>query len=127
MNRSIFTSILTYGTDVVGTKTIYRNDTPLPDAIGLETDIIFRLKVLLDSTGGTGDSQIRFGISAPGITLAMALVTSSGTGIRYVLVYDQKTGIVVGGVPFDFLDNLFHTYRIVRNAGLGNIRIYVDP
>jgi hypothetical protein len=125
VTRSVFGGILTYGTDGVGTQTLYRNATPLTDAPSLGAQAKFRLKVVEDSTGGLGDSQIRFGFSAPGLTASLALV-SAPTGIRYVLVIDQLTNQVLGGIQFDFLDNSFHTYRLVRNPGEGTISVYVD-
>jgi hypothetical protein len=123
--RSAFAGILTYGTDGTGTKTIYRNATPLPDAISLGLEVKFRLKVLSDGSGGMGDSQVRFGFSAPGMTLALAFVTAP-TGIRYVLCYDLASEVVVGGTPFDFFDGLYHVYRIVRPPGAPMVRVFID-
>jgi hypothetical protein len=125
VTRSSFSGILTYGTDGTGTRTIYRNATPLPNSPSLETEFKFRFKVLSDSTGGTGDSQIRVGFSAPGMTLSLAFVTSS-LGERYILVKDVASDTVVGGAPFDFLDGEFHTYRLVRSPGEGTVTIYID-
>jgi len=125
VSRSVFGGVLTYGTDGVGTQTLYRNSTPLPDAPSLGTEVKFRLKVLQDSSGGLGDSQVRFGFSAIGLTASLALI-SAPTGQRYVLVVDQVTNLVLGGIPFDFYDGNFHTYRLVRNPGAGNVQIFVD-
>jgi hypothetical protein len=125
VNRSVFGGVLTYGTDNVGTQTIYRNATPLPDAISLGLQVKFRLKLLLDGTGGLGDSQVRFGFSAFGMTLALAFV-SAPTGLRYVLCYDLASDTIVGGVPFDFYDANSHTYRIVREPGLPQLQIFID-
>ena len=125
VTRSVFGGILTYGTDGVGTQTLYRNATPLTDAPSLGAQAKFRLKVVEDSTGGLGDSQIRFGFSAPGLTASLALV-SAPTGIRYVLVIDQLTNQVLGGIQFDFLDSQFHTYRLVRNPNAGFVQVFVD-
>jgi hypothetical protein len=108
-----------------GTKTVYRNATPLPDSAGLETEARFRLKLLSDGSGGLGDTQVRFGLSAPGMTLGLAFVTTS-LGERYVLVRDLQAGIVVGGAPFDFGDGNFHTYRIVKDIRTASVRIYLD-
>jgi hypothetical protein len=125
VNRSAFAGVLTFGTDATGTKTVYRNATPLPDSAGLETEARFRLKLLSDGSGGLGDTQVRFGLSAPGMTLGLAFVTTS-LGERYVLVRDLQAGIVVGGAPFDFGDGNFHTYRIVKDIRTASVRIYLD-
>lgn len=125
VNRSAFASILTYGTDSTGTTTIYRNNTPLPDQIALGTEVKFRLKVLSDGSGGLGDSQIRFGFSSPGLTMALAFVTTP-LGQRYVLVYDLNAMKVVGGIPFDFYDGNFHVYRLVRDVQSASVQVFVD-
>jgi len=122
---SAFAGILTYGTDGVGTRTTYRNNTPLPDAISLQTEVLFRLKVLQDSTGGLGDSQIRIGFSSPGVTVGLAFVTTP-LGERYVLAVDLNSGDVVGGIPFDFYDGSYHDYRLVRDPGSAAIQIFID-
>jgi hypothetical protein len=122
---SAFAGILTYGTDSTGTRTTYRNNTPLPDSISLQTEVLFRLKVLLDSTGGLGDSQIRAGFSSPGVTVGLAFVTTL-LGERYVLAVDLNNGETVGGIPFDFYDGLYHDYRLVRDPGSASIQIFVD-
>lgn len=126
VQRSIFNSVLTFGTDPVGTWAIYRNPTPLPDAPALQTEARFRLRLAADSSGGLGDTQVRFGMSAPGYTLALAFVTTP-LGQRYVLVRDLNAGTVVGGMPFDFSDGLFHTYRIVRDIGSASVQVFIDP
>jgi hypothetical protein len=123
VSASAFAGILTYST--AGSKTVYRNDTPLPDAPSLQTEARFRIKLLEDSTGGTDDTQVRFGLSAPGMTLALAFVTIS-TGERMVLVLDQNNGAIVGGIPFDFLDGLYHDYRIVRDPSAGTVQVFID-
>jgi len=120
-----FAGILRYGTDATGTRTIYRNNTPLPDSISLETEVRFRFKVVQDSSGGLGDSQIRVGLSSPGSTIGLAFVTMV-SGERYVFVVDLNNGQTVGGVLFDFLDNLYHDYRLVRVPGLSAIQIFID-
>lgn len=125
VSTSVFSSILTYGTGPLGTRTVYRNDTPLPDATGLQTEATFRLKLLNDSTGGTGDTQVRFGVSAPGFTIALAFVTTV-LAERYVLAVDLNSGNVLGSSTFDFLDGNFHTYRIVRDPAANQIRIFID-
>lgn len=112
--RTITGGIFTYGTTSQGAQTVYSNVTPLPDAPSLTTQVTFRLKLVNDASGGLGDSQVRFGLSAPGLTISLAFITE-GNGQRYVVLVDQNNGRVVGGIPFDFLDGNFHTYRIVRN------------
>ncbi len=125
VSASVFSGILTYGTSAIGTKTVYRNNTPLPDAPGLQTEVLFRLRLLNDTTAGTGDSQVRFGLSAPGLTVALAFVANPLAG-RFVLVVDLNNGNVLGSTTFDYLDGLFHTYRIVRDPGAGNISVFID-
>jgi hypothetical protein len=125
VSASVFSGSLTYGTSAVGTKTVYRNNTPLPDAPGLKTEALFRIKLLNDCTAGTGDSQVRFGISAPGMTLALAFVTSP-LAERLVLVVDLNNGNVLGSVTFDYLDGNYHTYRILRDPGAGNVQVSID-
>ncbi len=122
---SALSGVLTYGTNGVGTRTVYRNNSPLPDAPSLQTEARFRLKVLNDATLGTGPTQIKFGLSAPGFTVALTFITAA-TGERYVLVLDQNNGRVLGSTSFDFLDGLSHTYRIVRDPGAGVVRVFVD-
>ena len=123
VSASAFAGILTYGT--AGSATVYRNDTPLPDGVSLQTEARFRLKLLEDWSGGTDDTQVRFGISAPGMTLALGFITM-GTGERLVLVLDQNNGAIVGAVPFDFLDGLYHDYRIVRDPSAGTVQVFID-
>jgi hypothetical protein len=120
-----FAGILTYGTDPTGTRTIYRNATPLTDQISLQTEVKFRLKVLNDASGGLGDSHIRFGFSSPGLTMALAFVTSP-LGQRYVLVYDLNSLLVVGGLPFDFNDGNYHVYRLVRDPATATVQVFID-
>ena len=115
---------LTFGTDVVGTRAIYRNATPLTDAPSLSTAVTFRMKVISDGTFGLGDSQIRLGFSGLGVTLALAFVTLPSGG-RSVLVLDLHGHVILGGIPFDYLDNMFHTYQIVRNPGQHAVTVSV--
>jgi len=122
---SVFGGILTYGTDGVGTRTLYRNSTPLPDQISLQTEVSFRLRLLQDSSGGLADTQVRFGFSSPGVTTALSFITTP-LGERYVLVVDLNNGLVVGGIPFDFGDSLYHTYRLVRDPGTASVQISID-
>jgi hypothetical protein len=123
VSTTAFAGILTYST--AGSKTVYRNDTPLPDAVSLQTEARFRIKLLEDWSAGTDDTQVRFGISAPGMTLALAFVTIA-TGERLVLVIDQNSGAIVGGIPFDFLDGLYHDYRLVRDPSAGTVQVFID-
>lgn len=125
VSASAFAGILTYGTGGVGTKTVYRNDNALPDHPSLQTEASFRLRVLSDTSGGGGDTQIKFGLSAPGMTIALTFVTTP-LGERLVLVLDQNNGNILGSVSFDFLDGAFHEYRIVRDPGAGVVRIFID-
>jgi hypothetical protein len=125
VQRSVFSGVLTFGTDSTGTRAIYRNATPLPDAVGLSTQVTFRLKLLSDASLGLGDTQVRFGMSATNMTLALGFVTTP-LGQRYLLVYDQNTGNVIGGKPFDFLDGNYHQFRVLRNPGAGTVSIFID-
>lgn len=120
-----FAGILTYGTDGTGTRTVYRNVTPLPDQISLQTEVKFKLKLLVDSSGGLGDTQVRFGWSSPGLTMALAFVTTP-TGQRYVFVVDLNNQAIVGGIPFDFSDGAFHTYRLVRDVQTASVQVFID-
>ncbi len=112
--RGVSGGVLTYGTNSGGARTIYSNSTPLPDAPSLTSQVTFTLKVLADTTMGLGDTQIRLGLSAPGMTASLAFVTMP-SGQRYVLIVDQNSGTILGGIRFDYLDGAYHTYRIVRN------------
>lgn len=125
VSASAFGGILTYGTNATGTRTRYQRDTGIVDAPGLTTQAKFRVKLLSDSTGGTGDSKVRFGFSAPGLNVAVALVTSS-LGERYVLVIDQTTQQILLGKPFNFLDGNFHDYRLVREPGASTVSLFID-
>ena len=120
-----FSGVLTYGTDGVGTRTTYRNNSPLPDSIAMQTEVKFRLKILQDSTGGLGDSQVRVGFSSPGVTIGLGFITTP-LGERYVLAIDLNTGLTVGGIPFDFYDGAYHTYKMVRDPGTASIQISID-
>jgi hypothetical protein len=125
VTASVFGGILTYGT-TGATRTVYRNATPLPDSPGLITEVSFRLKIVQDGTFGLGDSQIRLGMSAaPNVTAALAFLTSP-LGERYVLLVDLHNAQVLGGIPFDWYDGGFHTYRLVRDPGQGLLSIFVD-
>lgn len=123
VTASVAAGTLTYRT--TGSKTVYKNNTTLPDAPGLQTEAKFRLRLVDDATLGTGDTQVRFGLSAPGLTIALAFVTSP-IAERYVLVVDLNNGAYLGAVSFDFLDGNFHDYRITRDPGAGLVRVSID-
>jgi hypothetical protein len=59
------------------------------------------------------------------MTASLALITTL-KGQRYVLVIDQLTNRVLGGIPFDFYDGSFHNYRLVRNPSFGTVQVFVD-
>lgn len=122
---SAFAGVLTYGTDSTGTRTTYRNNTPLTDSISLHTEVKFRLKLLQDSSGGLGDSQVRVGFSSPGLTLGLAFVTTP-LGERYVIAVDLNNGMTVGGIPFDFYDGAYHDYKLVRDPLTASVQIFID-
>ena len=124
VTRSAFSGVLTFGTDITGTRAIYRNSTPLPDSPSLETKVTFRMKVLSDGTYGLGDSQVRLGFSSTGMTVALAFVTYL-SGKRYVAVLDLNAKRVLGGIPFDFLDGQSHTYELVRRPGFNEVTVSV--
>jgi len=120
-----FSGVLTYGT-TGPTRTVYRNPTSLPDSVGLTTEIKVRMRVLQDTTFGLGDSQVRLGFSSTaGFTLSLAFVTTP-LGERYVLLVDQNTLKVLGGIPFDWYDGLFHVYRMVRDPMTASVNVFVD-
>jgi hypothetical protein len=123
VSTTALAGILTYGT--AGSKTVYRNDTPLPDSPSLVSEVRFRLKLLNDTTGGTGPTQVMFGFSAPGMTAALTFVTSP-LGERLVLVLDLNNGNVLGSATVDFLDGAFHNYRIVRDPGRAVVQVFID-
>ena len=125
VSRSAFDGILTYSIGSIGTRSVYRNATPLPDARGLDTTTSFRVKVLQDTTYGFGDSQIRVGVSFPDVTAGLAFVTSPG-GVRFVLVIDLHTGKALGSIPFDFLDGAFHTYRMTKDVQSAALQVFID-
>lgn len=125
VNAAAFAGILTYGTGATGTKTVYRNDTPLPDHPSLINEVKFRLKLLNDASGGIGETQVMFGFSAPGMTAALTFVTTP-LGERYVLVLDLNNGGVLGAATFDFLDGNYHTYRLIRDPGRNLVQVFID-
>ena len=125
VNTSAFAGILTYST-TGSTKTVYRNNTPLPDSPSFQTEARFRIKLLNDGSGGVADSQVRFGLSAPGMTISLAFVTIAATQERFVLVLDENTQAILGSATFDFLDGAYHDYRIVRDPSAGEVRVFID-
>jgi len=125
VTTTVFSSVLTYGTLAGGTKTVYRNNTPLPDAPGLRTEAQFRMRVLDDGTLGTDDTQIRAGLSAPNLTVALAFITTP-LAERYILVIDLNNGNVLGSITFDYLDGAYHTYHIVRDPGAGVVQVSIS-
>jgi hypothetical protein len=125
VSTTVGVGVLTYGTSSTGTRTVYRNDTPLPDHPSLVNEFRFRLKVASDTSGGLGDSKVVFGFSAPGMTLGLTFVTSE-LGERFVMVVDLNSNNVLGAATFDFLDDNFHVYRIVRDPGHAVLRIFID-
>ena len=120
-----FGSVLTYGTDSVGTRTVYGNNTPLLDTVSLHTEVTFRLKLLQDSSFGLGDSQVRVGFTTPGVTVGLAFVTTP-IGQRYVLAVDLASGKTVGGIAFDYYDDAYHDYRLVRDPATNSVQIFID-
>ena len=125
VSASALSGVLTYGTSGVGTKTAYVNNTPLPDAPSLQTQARFRIRLLQDTTLGLGDSQVRFGLSAPGMTLGIGFVTHPA-GDRFVEVFDLNNGNVLGRATVDYLDGNYHDYRIVRTPASGLVEVFID-
>lgn len=125
VNVSSFAGILTYGTSPTGTNTVYRNNTPLPDHPSLINEVKFRLKLVSDTSLGTGATEVKFGFSAPGMTAALTFVTSP-LGERFVQILDLNNNNVLGSASFDFLDGNFHTYRIVRDPGHAVVQVFID-
>jgi len=122
-----FAGILTYSVGATpGNNTIYRNPTPLTDPVGLQTRVDFTLKVLNDASVGLGDSGIRFGFSALGLTAALAFVTAP-SGDREVRLIDLQSNVVLGAVPFDYLDGAFHVYRLEKNVTAATLDLVIDP
>jgi len=119
-----FGGVLTYST-TGSTTTIYRNPTSLPSATSLPTEVKFTFKVLTDSSGGTGDTGVRVGFSAFGMTAALAFLTDP-YGDRVVRLLDMQSGDTLAEVLFDFLDNLPHQYRLVRDPTAGTVSFFVD-
>jgi hypothetical protein len=123
VTASIVAGVLQYRT--LGSPTAYVNNTPLLDAPSLITETRFRLRLTEDATLGTGDTNVRFGISAPELTLALAFVTTP-LAERYILIVDLNSRVYLGSVSFDFLDGAFHNYRIIRDPGAGVVQVFID-
>jgi hypothetical protein len=124
VTKTTFSGTLTYGT-TGSTRTSYSNRTPLLNSTGLITQVTYTLKLLADATFGLGDTQVRFGITSSGVSLALGFVTLP-SGERYVLVFDQNSGQVVGGRRFDFLDGNSHQYRLLRDPTKGTFSVFID-
>jgi hypothetical protein len=125
VTASVSAGVLSYGVGPGGSQTLYRNYTTLPDA-SLDTVVTFRLRIANDASGGTGDTGVRVGFSAFGLTAALAFVTNS-LGEREIQMLDLNSGEVFGGVLFDFLDGAFHVYQLTKNVTLGTIDLVIDP
>jgi hypothetical protein len=124
--ESVSGGVLTYSIGSSTGTTIYRNPTPLTDPLGLSTRVDFRLRLLNDSSGGIGDSGVRFGFSAIGLTAALAFVATP-LGEREVRLLDLNSNTVLGALSFDYLDGNFHTYRLEKNAMDQTIDFSIDP
>lgn len=117
---------LTFGTLGV-TRAAYYNNTPLPDVMSHPLTVRWRVKVVDDPSLGLGDTEVRLGLSAPGMTMALALVTVY-TGERQVQVKDMTSNVVVAAIPFDFLDGAYHVYQIKRTPGNPpSLSFEIDP
>jgi hypothetical protein len=110
---------------VEGGQTLYRNDTPLTDPMGLDTEVAFTFKFVTDATTGTGDSGVRVGFSALGLTAALAFITTP-LGDREVRLLDLNANEVLGSIFFDYLDGEAHTYRLKKNIDEGTIEFSID-
>jgi hypothetical protein len=126
VTATAFAGVLTYSTLASPTNTIYRNPTPLTDPAGLQTTVSFKLKLLNDATSGTGDTGVRFGFNAFGLTAALAFV-STPLGDREVRLLDLLSNTTLGAIPFDFLDGSYHVYSLVKNVGNGTLDFLIDP
>lgn len=126
VTTTAFSGILTYGVGASGDHTIYRNPTPLTDPVGLRTQVDFRLKLLNDATFGLGDSGVRFGFNALGLTAALGFITTP-LGDREVRLIDLNSDTTLGAIPFDFLDGAYHVYRLVKNVADGTLDFLIDP
>lgn len=121
---SVYNNVLTYETGLLGTRTVYENATRLPDN-GWQTQSTFVIKVLKDSTGGVGDTQIRFGLMAPGLSVGVAFLTTS-IGERFVALVDLIRFTILGTIPFDYLDGEFHTYKLLKDIGTRTMQLSIE-
>lgn len=127
VSTTVFGGALTYSTgSTPNNNTIYRNLTPLTDPAGLQTRVDFKFRVLNDSSSGTGDSGIRMGFNAFGLTAALAFVTTTN-GDREVQILDLNANEILGATPFDFLDGAYHVYRLEKNVAEGTLELQIDP
>lgn len=126
VSTTVAGGILTYAVGPGPTQTVYRNPNPLPDSIGLTTTADFRLRLLNDSTSGAGDTGVRFGFSAFGLTAALAFIAAP-TGEREVHLLDLNSNAILGSISVDYSDGLYHTYRLVKNVEEGTVDFLVDP
>jgi hypothetical protein len=118
-------STLNFGTGPLGTRAAYVNPTPIPDVRSLRNETVFRIRVGADTSLGTGDTHMRFGVVSTDIAIGLGFLTSED-GRRYVLAYDLTNGNVVGGLAFDFMDGQTHTYRIVRDPNTRMVEVRAD-
>jgi hypothetical protein len=118
-------STLNFGTGPLGTRAAYVNPTPIPDVRSLRNETVFRIRVGADTSLGTGDTHMRFGVVSTDIAIGLGFLTSED-GRRYVLAYDLTNGNVVGGLSFDFMDGQTHTYRIIRDPNTQMVEVRAD-
>jgi len=126
VSATVSGGVLTYSVGSTPTQTVYRNATPLTDPVGLSSVMKIRLKVLNDASLGTGDSGIRVGFSALGLTAALAFI-STPFGEREVHLVDLNTNAVLGSISFDYLDGGFHTYQLIKDVEEGIVNFLIDP
>jgi hypothetical protein len=122
---AVSSGVLAYGTGSGSTRTAYLNNSPLSDAPSLQTTATFRLRLVEDASLGLGDSEVRFGLSAPGMSVGIGFVTHP-TGERFVEVFDLRSGNVMGRATVDYLDGEFHEYQILRDPSSDAVEVYID-
>jgi hypothetical protein len=125
VTATIFGSVLTYGVGAA-TNTLYRNATPITDPVGLTTQVDFRLRLLQDATSGSGDTGVRFGFSALGLTAALAFEANQ-VGVREVHLIDLQSNETLATLPLDYLDGEYHVFRLVKNVEEGSLDLLLDP
>lgn len=116
---------LVYSSGPTATCTVYRNDTALVGSRGLKTKVTFRIRLVQDGSNHHGDSGVRFGFSSPGVTVGLALITTSA-GDPFVYVMDMRGGKPVAGMPFNFLDGGNHTYTLIRDPATAALDVIID-